>query len=407
MNVQKQPEVNIGLIGHVDHGKTTLTQALSGEWTDRHSEEIKRGISIRLGYADTAFYKCTECDEPSCYTVEKECPECGSECEFLRAISFVDSPGHETLMATMLSGAAIMDGAILIIAANEKCPQPQTREHLMALNVTGVENIVVVQNKIDLVKEKEAMENYQEIRDFLKGSVAQDAPIIPISAHRDTNLDFLIKTIEEFIPTPERNTEADMRMFIARSFDINNPGTKIKDLKGGILGGSLKQGNIEVGEEIEIAPGMRDEENEWQPLTTEITSLFAGGENREKVGPGGLIAIGTSLDPSYTKSDNLAGRLAGKPGTLPKVRNEFTMETHLLDSVVGLGTDVQIPEIKTRDPLLLSVGTSKTVGVVKSARKGIADVVLKIPICADEGQRVAISSRFSGKYHLIGHGIIQ
>ncbi|HYA54160.1 MAG TPA: GTP-binding protein, partial [Thermoplasmata archaeon] len=135
MKVPRQPEVNIGLVGHVDHGKTTLTQALTGEWTDRHSEELKRGISIKLGYADAAFYKCPNCPEPSGYSVEPKCPSCGGEAKFLRAVSFVDAPGHETLMATMLSGAAIMDGALLLVAANEHCPQPQTREHLYALDI--------------------------------------------------------------------------------------------------------------------------------------------------------------------------------------------------------------------------------------------------------------------------------
>ena len=150
MKVPEQPEVNIGLIGHVDHGKTTLAKLLTGEVTDRHSEEVKRGISIRLGYADAGFYKCPNKRGAAAYGVSPKCADDG-EAKFLRAVSFVDSPGHETLMATMLSGAAIMDGALLLIAANESVPQPQTKEHLMALTIVGVEKIIVVQNKIDLV----------------------------------------------------------------------------------------------------------------------------------------------------------------------------------------------------------------------------------------------------------------
>ncbi|MDG6221024.1 MAG: GTP-binding protein, partial [Candidatus Thermoplasmatota archaeon] len=150
MRTDIQPEVNIGLVGHVDHGKTTLTKALSGDWTDRHSEEIKRGISIRLGYADTTFYKCKKCEGIEGFTVSPKCHTCGGEAEVLRAVSFVDAPGHETLMATMLSGAALMNGALLLIAANEKCPQPQTKEHLMALEIAGLKKTIIVQNKIDL-----------------------------------------------------------------------------------------------------------------------------------------------------------------------------------------------------------------------------------------------------------------
>ena len=231
----KQPEVNIGMIGHVDHGKTTLTQRLTGKWTDEHSEEIKRGISIKLGYADTAFYKCPSCPEPQCYTTKETCPYCGSKTELLRAVSFLDAPGHETLMAVMLSGASLMDGAVLLIAANEPCPQPQTREHLMAMEIAGIKNIVIVQNKIDLVSEKQALKHYEQIKEFVKGTCAEDAPIIPISAHHDINIDVLIKAIEEKIPTPKRDLSKDPLMYVARSFDINKPGSRPKDLKGGVI----------------------------------------------------------------------------------------------------------------------------------------------------------------------------
>ena len=132
MKVPVQPVVNIGVTGHVDHGKTQLVHRLTGEKTDRHSEEIRRGISIRLGYADASFYRCPNEEEPKGFMTKEACPHCGKKTEFLRAVSFVDSPGHETLMATMLSGAAIMNGALLVVAANEPCPQPQTSEHLAA-----------------------------------------------------------------------------------------------------------------------------------------------------------------------------------------------------------------------------------------------------------------------------------
>src|SRR3989344_2247994 len=117
-----QPELNIALVGHVDHGKTTLTERLSGKLTDTHSEELKRGITIRLGYADTIFRKCTKCKGTDAYTTKDKCPNCGAATEFVRKVSFIDAPGHESLMATMLYGATIMDGALLLVAANESCP---------------------------------------------------------------------------------------------------------------------------------------------------------------------------------------------------------------------------------------------------------------------------------------------
>ncbi|MCK4555628.1 MAG: translation initiation factor IF-2 subunit gamma, partial [Candidatus Aenigmarchaeota archaeon] len=113
------PEVNIGILGHVDHGKTTLTQMLTGKFTDEHSEELKRGISIRLGYADMHIRKCPKCDEPLCYSTFPKCFHCAAETAHQRTVSFIDCPGHETLMATVLTGASLMDGAILVIAANE------------------------------------------------------------------------------------------------------------------------------------------------------------------------------------------------------------------------------------------------------------------------------------------------
>ena len=409
MNIPTQPETNIGMIGHVDHGKTMLTKALTGEMTDRHSEEVKRGISIRLGYADVAFYKCRKCDEPECYTNRPTCPACEGECDLLRSVSFVDAPGHETLMATMLSGAAIMNGALLLVAANEPCPQPQTREHLMALSISGVDKIVIVQNKIDLVSPEEARANFEEIKEFVKGTVAENAPIIPISAHHDVNIDTLIRTIEKTIPTPKWDKTRPARMYIARSFDVNPPGTKIDKLKGGVLGGSLTQGRLSIGDEIEVRPGRKVESGKgvtWEPIVTQVRSLFAGGLKLDEAGPGGLIAIGTGLDPVITKSDSLVGRIAGAPESLPPVQSSLTVETTLMKRVVGVASDLAVENLKTNEPLMLSVGTATTVGVVTSGRADSAEISLKIPVCAEKGQRIAMSRRITGKWRLIGYGTV-
>jgi translation initiation factor 2 subunit 3 len=410
MKVPEQPAVNIGMIGHVDHGKTTLTKAFTDEWTDRHSEELRRGISIRLGYADAAIYKCPNCEEPKCYTVKKECAICGEDVEFQRAVSFVDAPGHETLMATMLSGAALMDGALLLIAANEECPQPQTKEHLMGLEISGVKNVIIVQNKIDIVDEEKVMENYEQIKGFVKGTVAEDSPIIPISAHHEANLDVLIAEIEKLIKTAELDESKPPKGFVARSFDVNSPGIRLEKMTGGVIGGSLLQGKLKVGDEIEISPGREVEagkEKEWVNLNTKVTSLFSGGRNRTDARPGGLIAIGTKLDPSLTKSDSLTGRVMGAPGTLPPIKSNLIAEVHLLERVVGAAEDLEVDEIRTSEPLMLSVGTATTVGVVSSARADSAEMMLKIPVSAEKGQRIAISRRIGGKWRLIGYGVIQ
>jgi len=400
--------VNVGIVGHVDHGKTALVYRLTGDKTDRHSEEIRRGISIRLGYADAAFYKCPKCEFPRNYGTSETCKNGHGAAELVRAVSFVDSPGHETLMATMLSGAAIMNGALLVIAANEPCPQPQTREHLMALNIIGVDKVVVVQNKIDLVDDAQAKTNYDEIEQFVKGTVAEGAPVVPLSAHHDINVDALIAQIEETIPTPVLDEKKAPKMFVARSFDVNQPGIPPEKIAGGVLGGSLMQGKMKVGDAVEICPGRQVTaagKSAWENLTSEVTSLQSGGMPRKEVRPGGLVAIRTGLDPSLTKADSLVGRVVGHPGTLPAMVHKLAMETHLLDRVVGVADDLKVENIKTNEPLMLSVGTALTVGVVTSARSDSAEMALKIPVCSEPGQRIAVSRRIGGKWRLIGYGI--
>ncbi|KXB01545.1 translation initiation factor IF-2 subunit gamma [candidate division MSBL1 archaeon SCGC-AAA261D19] len=396
------------MIGHVDHGKTTLTESLSGTWTDRHSEELRRGVSIRLGYADAIFMKCSSCGT---YTtsIEDKCPDCGGELEPLRRISFVDAPGHETLMATMLSGAALMDGAVLVVAADEPCPQPQTKEHLMALEIIGVKNIVVAQTKIELVSKEEAEENYKQIKSFLQGTEVKDAPIIPVSAIHKVNLDRLIEAVEEEIPRKERDLSKPPRMYVARSFDVNRPGTLPEDLKGGVIGGSLLWGRWKIGDEVEVRPGIKIEkggESHWKSLTSEIVSLRAGEKPVEEATPGGLIGVGTRLDPSYTKADSLAGTVAGEPGTLPPLLDEFTVEANLLKRVVGMKEEKEVEPLRTNEPLMINVGTSTTVGTVTSARDSKAEISLRLPVCADKGTRAALNRRIKGRWRLIGYGTI-
>ena len=311
-----QPELNIALVGHVDHGKTTLTERLSGKWTDTHSEELKRGITIRLGYADFSIYLCENCNY---LTTKKKCTKCNGEAVFQRKISLVDAPGHESLMATMLSGAAIVDGALLLVAANEKCPQPQTKEHLMAIHISGIKKVIVVQNKIDLVSYEEALANHQEIKQFLSSTEYKDAPIIPISARANANIDVLLKAIQEHVPTPKRDLEKDPLMLVARSFDINKPGARPEKLVGGVLGGTVKQGKFKVGDTIEICPGyMVEEKNKKvaKPLRSTISQIFSGGQPVEEILPGAesLDDDDQTGNPGLDRGGRWHGRCATRRG---------------------------------------------------------------------------------------------
>jgi translation initiation factor 2 subunit 3 len=406
----RQPEINIGTIGHVDHGKTTLVQALTGIWAARHSEELKRGITIKLGYADMPVYKCPKCEPPKNYSKEPICPNCGSETTFIRAVSFVDAPGHEALMATMLSGAAIMDGAILVIAADEPCPQPQTREHLAAAEIIGIKNIIIAQNKIDIVTEERARKSYEEIKNFVKGTVAENAPIIPVSAQRGVNVDTLIQAMEEFIPTPKRDETKPPLMYVVRSFDVNKPGTPIEKLRGGVIGGTILQGKFAIADEIELRPGISVEEEGktvYKPLSSEITSLHAGGRNIKEAHCGGLVGVGTLLDPSLSKADGLTGNIVGKTGMLPQVLTELNLETYILERAVGTKELAKVENISKDEMLLLHVGAAITVGKVVSVKNEMATLKLSRPICAFAGSRVAISRKIAGRWRLIGYGMIK
>ncbi len=409
-HLPEQPEVNIGTMGHVDHGKTTLVQALTGVWASRHSEELKRGITIKLGYADMPIYKCAKCEPPSNYSTQASCPKCGSKGVFIRAISFVDAPGHEALMATMLSGAAIMDGAILVIAADEQCPQPQTREHLAAADVIGIKNIIIVQNKIDIVDDKRVHDSYKEIKAFVKGTVAESAPVIPISAQRGVNIDILLNAIQERIRTPERDESKPPLMYVVRSFDVNKPGTPIDKLEGGIIGGTILQGKFSVGDEIELRPGMaveKEGKSAYSPLVTSAVSLHAGGKDVKEARPGGLVGVGTLLDPSLSKADRLIGNIVGKVDQLPPTMTELVLETHVLERAVGTKELAKIEGVSMNEVMLLHVGAAITTGKVTSVRKDSVQIKITRPVCAYPGSRVALSRKIAGRWRLIGYGMIK
>ncbi len=397
-----QPEVSIGIVGHVDHGKTTLVQALSGKWTATHSEEIKRGITIRLGYADLDIHQIPGKEEPECYTIK--------EGDSLRKVSLVDAPGHESLMATMLCGANIMDGALLMVAANEQCPQPQTQEHLKALEIIGLKNLIIVQNKIDLVDEAGAKKNLQQIKDFIKGTPYENAPIIPISAQHLINIDALLWAMQKYIPTPKRDLTKDPLFFVARSFDVNKPGTVPGKMVGGILGGALMQGKFSVGDELTILPGYEvAEKNQkfWKPLLTNVRGLMSGTTKIDSARPGGTVALLTGLDPTVVKSDKLVGSVVGITGKMPKVWSSFTIEPHLLDRVVGAKDKLVVDPIKLGEMLMLNVNAAATVGVVKDLSRGVVKLDLRRPVCADPGARITLSRNVGQRWRLIGFGLIK
>ena len=386
--------INIGMVGHIDHGKTTLLSKLTGKWTDTHSEELKRGITIKLGYADIVIYK-----DRGRYNRDKKG-------EPVRHVSFVDAPGHEMLMATMLSGAAMIDGAILVIAANEGV-KPQTIEHLAALQAKNVKNLIVAQNKIDLVDAAQAKKNYEEIKALLKGKF-DSATIIPVSAQQEVNIEKLYEAIAN-IKIPERDENATPIFIIARSFDINKPGTKPGDLHGAVLGGTLKQGRLKVGDELEIKPGrVAKEANQihYHMLKTKIVKLFRGSKEVKELTPGGSMSIETGLDMALGKSDALLGNVCSIAGMLPEMTNTINVKYSLFPEVFGVGGHIKAEQIKPSEMLMLSVNTSMTVGLVKRIKKDVIELSLKIPLVPFKGDNVGIARNVNNHWRLIGYGEI-
>ena len=388
------PVINVGIVGHIDHGKTTLLSKLSGKWTDTHSEEMKRGITIKLGYADIILY-----NESGLYGMEKKG-------EPVRHISFVDAPGHEMLMATMLSGAALIDVAILVVAANEGI-KPQTREHLLALHAKRIPKLVVVQNKVDLVTPEQATKNYHEIKELLKGKY-DDAPIIPISAQQGVNLEYIYEALATS-PIPDRKPEGDPVFIIARSFDINRPGTTPSQLSGAVLGGTLKQGNLKVGDDIEIKPGRLVKEANsyrYEVLKTKIKALYNGSQSVPELTPGGSMSIETELDMSLAKGDQLAGNVASVKGKLPEATQTLKISYKLFPQVFGAGTNMNVEAVKPSEMLFLSINTSMTVGVVKKVGKEEIEFSLKVPVVAFKNDNVAIARNINSHWRLIGQGSV-
>ena len=399
--LEKLPELNIGVVGHIDHGKTTLLGALSGKHTDTHSEELKRGITIKLGYTEAIIYK-----YQNNYSIQEEID--GKKGTPIRYVSFIDAPGHEMLMATMLSGAAIIDAAILVIAANEGI-KPQTREHFMALQAKKIKNIIIVQNKIDLITKEQALENYKEIKEFTKGTIAENCPIIPISGQQKVNIEKIIEEISK-VEIPKRDENSKPIFLIARSFDINKPGTVIEKLKGGVLGGILKKGKLKIGDEIEIKPGKSIKKLhgkiEYQTLFAKILSLHKGKISLKEVGPGASISIETSLDPFFTKADSLTGCIVSSKNTLPEISHRIKIKSQLFKEVLGIKGHKAVEPIKTKELLMLNVNTTITVGTVEKISQNEIEFALNIPVIALENDNVGIARNIDGHWRLIGWGEI-
>ncbi|KAL3811093.1 hypothetical protein ACHAXA_008070 [Cyclostephanos tholiformis] len=454
--ISRQATINVGTIGHVAHGKSTVVKAISGVQTVRFKNELERNITIKLGYANAKIYKAAPL--PPVADTEEE-SEGGKEdaadamkevipgttypmytsrgsshadtfvdertnvtYHLRRHVSFVDCPGHDILMATMLNGAAVMDGALLLVAGNETCPQPQTSEHLAAVEIMRLKNIIILQNKVDLVKTDAALAQQEQIRKFVVGTVADSAPIIPISAVLRYNVDLVCEYLVHKIPVPVRDFTSDPRLIVIRSFDVNKPGQDVSNLQGGVAGGSILQGVLRVGDEIEVRPGIvtKKEGNSdggapvlvCSPIFSRISSLYAESNDLQYAVPGGLIGVGTRIDPTLTRADRLVGQVLGLRGKLPEVFAEIEISYYLLRRLLGVktsdgGKQAKVQKLTKGEILMVNIGSTGTGGKVEGAKADLAKISLTQPVCTQEGEKIALSRRVDKHWRLIGWGEIK
>lgn len=377
--LSKKPTLNVGTIGSVSQGKSTLVKALTGTSTQKFKQEKVRNITIKLGYANAKIYK--QISDSSFTSTFNE------NSSLVKHFSFVDCPGHDAYMSAMISGSSIMDAVIMIIAANEPCPQLQTKEHLKAIQVISdkinPKNLLIVQNKIDLVTRDQAIENYKQIIKFVKGTFMEGVPIIPICAVLGYNMDKVCKHISNF--EEQKDEKNGSTMSVIRSFDINIPNIDVKDLKGGVLGGTVLNGQFSVDDEIIIKPQM---------IKTTIRSLRSEKDVLKTIDKGGLIAIGTDLDPSLTSQDKLIGSVVEKVSdqrweVFSKMKVSFTYFK---------SSEIVLDE---KEKVVINVGSGKVAAKIKT--KG-DNLIIKTdkPICSKLGEMISILKN----NELVGYGII-
>uniref|UniRef100_A0A1I8GYE7 protein-synthesizing GTPase n=1 Tax=Macrostomum lignano TaxID=282301 RepID=A0A1I8GYE7_9PLAT len=397
--ISRQATINIGTIGHVAHGKTTVVKAISGVHTIRHKNELVRNITIKLGYANAKIYRCDNqlCPKPGCYRSKGSAhpddfpcdrPGCSGRFRVQRHVSFVDCPGHDILMATMLNGAAVMDAALLLIAGNEACPQPQTSEHLAAVEIMRLRHLLILQNKIDLIKEQEAQNQYEAILDFIKGTVADGSPVVPISAQLGYNIDVVCEYICRHVPAYR---------------------SEVDDLKGGVAGGSVLRGVLRVGQEIEVRPGIISKGAEGRmtcrPILSRIVSLYTERNDLQFAVPGGLIGVGTMVDPTLCRADRMIGMVLGAVGTLPSIYIELEISFFLLRRLLGVRTRVQ--KLAKAELLMVNIGSLSTGCRVIAVKNDLARIALNQPVCTEIGEKIALSRRVDKHWRLIGWGQIR
>lgn len=388
----KQPNLNIGIIGHVSHGKSSLIRLLTGINTIKHSSEKKRNITINIGYANTKIFKCNTCTSiKSCNSQETEliCENCNIEMELIKHISFVDCPGHDSFMSTMISGASVMDAVILVISANDTCPQKQTLEHLKVVELLGIDNIIVCHNKLDLITMEKAIIHKKSVDLFLSNTRVKN--IIPISVQSEININYLLEELINIKPKTPHNFDI-LRMSIIRTFKNCLPGTEPQQLKGGILGGSIVSGELTKNQMVEIRPGIvynNEQGTSIKPIITTIINIQSQNTHLENASSGGLIGLETTLDSVYTMSNKLVGHILGKPNTLPSVYNIIKIKFNPIFELENNLPPLKSLKKKKLTIICISVETDAEIINIDKENESFT-LKLENPICIEKNQKISV-----------------
>lgn len=417
-----QPIINIGIIGHVSNGKSTVVRGMSQKITQKYKKEIETNKTIKLGYANCKIYKCQTCEKPQCYKSvssdinEEVCEYCNNKMVLARHVSFVDSPGHNILMATMLNGACIMDSAVLIeSAANKIVPAPQTAEHLIVAEVMNLSNPCICINKIDLVDKKETSEKISILKKFVEGTIFEKSPIIPVSANFNINLDILGQYIVENIKIPDKQINSDCEMIIVRSFNVNHQHISITELQGGVVGGSIIMGKLMTNQNVRLLPGFvvqnpnNDTSYIYKPIDSKVIEIYSENNKLDHAISGGLIATKLTIDPYFTIQDKLIGNiLISNKNTTYKVLEEFTVKfTKIKQQKEILEEDYT--KISENDIVTINSNAKNIDCVIGEKNNNLITFKSKTgPICAKIGGKITISkkSKVFGP-RIIGYGIIE
>lgn len=394
-----QPILNIGCLGSVSDGKSTTVFQLTGTKTQRHSNEKTRNITIKPGYANMKVwlkkngeYETTNSDG----IVENA--------QLVHHLSFVDCPGHQELILTMMGSVSLMKGAIVVVSAAEEIKKkPQLIQHLAAAKMAGLERLVVIFNKLDLVKKEKAIERKEELDDLLMKLDIKPKYIIPTALNKKIGLQNVIKAIMEVFPPELSNECTNIPEFrITRSFDINKPGISWSNINGGVFGGSLINGQFKIGDEIEIRPGQWSKKKDGglivMPIKTKINSIQSDKVILSELYPGGLTAIGTDIDPFYCKDDKLSGSVVGLVGNLPNVYQDIIMEVNLTKDFEGFW------EPKNNDIVYLQIGNVNTEATLTNIKNSDYTFKLSKPSCISENALILVCNNTSDILKIVGYG---